>query len=259
VALFNCWLLVSNFSVSLSLSLSLSLSVCLCVSIISHYALCAGWSNVMFALRSLGLMSTEPVTGLSCDSSVRDYLASLFPQGVTISNLSAFLAEKGVADVPSAVEALQWLGLTDNDDTEIENKHNNEHDVAVAQTCRGATPIDALCQLLERRLEYGPTEKDMVAMFHSIEGRLPDGRCEAHTSRLLAFGVPGGDSAMAATVGYTTAAAVELIVDNKLANTDLHGVLIPTDPRIYNPILDRLQTLGITWTDTLKHSKPGHQ
>lgn len=44
----------------------------------------------------------------------------------------------------------------------------------------------------------------MVAMFHSITGKLPDGTYERHESRLLAFGKPGGDTSMSETVGYTT-------------------------------------------------------
>ena len=205
-----------------------------------------GWSNVMFALKALDLLSNEHVTNLN-NGSIRDFLRHKLPQGLNASSVRSILRMKGVKDVDQALEAINWLGLLQ------ESEHE---DIEVADTARGATPIDALCKLLEKRLEYGPGEKDMVAMFHTIEGELPDGTREAHTSRLLAFGVPGGDSAMSATVGYTTAAAAELILDNKLADTNLKGVIIPTDPRVYNPILDRLQDFGITWTETMKHTKP---
>lgn len=43
----------------------------------------------------------------------------------------------------------------------------------------------------------------MVAMFHAITGKMPDGSHERHESRLLGFGKPGGDTSMAETVGYT--------------------------------------------------------
>ena len=185
-----------------------------------------GWSNVMFAMKALDLMSNEHVTNIT-NGSVRDFLKQKFPQGLSSDSLRSVLQNKGVNDPNAAVEALQWLGLTDESEPEF---------IEIANNARGAAPIDALCKLLEVRLEYAPGEKDMVAMFHAIEGDLPDGTREVHTSRLLAFGVPGGDSAMSATVGYTTAIAAELILDNKLANTELRGVLIPTDPRIYNPI-----------------------
>jgi saccharopine dehydrogenase (NADP+, L-glutamate forming) len=65
-------------------------------------------------------------------------------------------------------------------------------------------PIDALSNLLEGKLKFADTEKDMVAMFHAITGKMPDGSYERHESRLLGFGKPGGDTSMAETVGYTT-------------------------------------------------------
>jgi hypothetical protein len=61
---------------------------------------------------------------------------------------------------------------------------------------------------------------------------------------------------MSATVGYTTAAAAELILDNKLSETNLKGVVIPTDARIYEPLLKRIQDFGITWTDTITVTPP---
>jgi hypothetical protein len=55
----------------------------------------------------------------------------------------------------------------------------------------------------------------MVAMYHSIEGRMPDGTIEKHESRMLVFGTPFGDTAMSETVGYTTGelSCVQLIRD----------------------------------------------
>jgi hypothetical protein len=56
----------------------------------------------------------------------------------------------------------------------------------------------------------------MVAMFHLIVGKFPDGRLERHTSRLLDFGdverFGQGNSAMSKTVGFTTGAAAELLL-----------------------------------------------
>ena len=87
-------------------------------------------------------------------------------------------------------------------------------------------------------------------MFHNVVGRFPDGSTEHHTSRLLAFGVPGGDSAMAQTVGYTTAVAAEMILQGKFAS-NMAGVIIPTKPEVYEPMLDRLEQLGVTWNEDI--------
>jgi hypothetical protein len=205
-----------------------------------------GWSNVMYALKVLGFLSAEGNTKKG-DLTLLDFMRTKFPQGYKSDLLRQYLAARGVTDLDMAMEALHFLGLSE--------------DCTVASTVdafksKGPTPIDALCKLLEAKLTFGPGEKDMVAMFHLISGELPDGTVEAHASRLLAFGTPGGDSAMSATVGYTTAAAAELIIDNKLSGTDLKGVLVPTDARIYEPLLKRIQDFGITWTDTITSTSP---
>jgi len=113
-------------------------------------------------------------------------------------------------------------------------------------------------------------ERDMVAMFHSVVGKMPDGSTEQHVSRLLSFGIAcpvnnaskgygsyGSDSpnvqdsAMAATVGYTTAAAAELVLSSQHSSKypQRVGVVIPTTTDIYEPLLRRLASVGISWTE----------
>lgn len=185
----------------------------------------------MFALRSLNLFSTEPHNCRTWDE--------LIARGTGSGSSSreavfAALTRNGVNDVPAAMEAISWLGLQ----TKL--------------ALQGPAPIDALCALLEKKLTFSDNEKDMVAMYHTVNGRMPDGSMEHHTSRLLAFGVPGGDSAMSTTVGYTTAAAAELLLLGKL---NRRGVLIPTTADIYNPILNRLSDFGVTWSEEVTIQK----
>ena len=74
----------------------------------------------------------------------------------------------------------------------------------------------------------------------------PDGSAGARTSSLVAFGQPGGDSAMARTVALPAAAAARLILDGRIAAT---GVRIPVDPEIYEPVLAALEPLGIVFRE----------
>ena len=146
--------------------------------------------------------------------------------------LTKYLTRNMVRDVDAAVEAIEWLGMLSK--TPVND----------------SVPIDALCHLLQEKLRFKEGEKDMVAMFHTVMGKLPDGTYERHTSRLLAFGTPGGDSAVAATVGYATAVAAELILQGQIKET---GVIIPTMKEIYQPMLKRLQELGITYTESTEN------
>ncbi|RYH30494.1 hypothetical protein EON65_04990 [archaeon] len=200
---------------------------------------------MMHGLKCLGLLSSNNPSNhpISCRDAIRNLTSDASFSPLFIKQV---LRAKGVADLEPALAAIRYLGLSNDADAET---------IAVAETLKGATPIDALCSLMEQRLAFLPGEKDMVAMFHQIVGEYEDGTVETHTSRLLAFGTPGGDSAMSATVGYTTAAAVDLILHNKLAETDLKGVIIPTDKRVYEPILKTLEQCGIHWTETADRKK----
>jgi hypothetical protein len=213
----------------------------------------------------------------------------------------------GVRDVDDAMQALEWLGVTPAlepviplSGSNIRSEEQPGGSVEISSrrapmTISGDSPIDALSALMteHKGLAYHQGERDMVAMYHTVVGVMPDGSEERHTSRLMAFGAPTkgkgkkaltggqegqegvadeeeGDSAMSATVGYTTAAAVELLLHLNPAQStnsdhDLEGpgsgvrnglggragVLIPITPDIYEPILNRLNDFGITWTETI--------
>lgn len=68
--------------------------------------------------------------------------------------LSAALTGQGsVRNVRAAVEALQWLGVT-NTETPVPLNASNA--------------LDALCVLMERKLAYDETERDMVVRTHKF-------------------------------------------------------------------------------------------
>ncbi|MEJ2504491.1 MAG: saccharopine dehydrogenase C-terminal domain-containing protein, partial [Gemmatimonadota bacterium] len=68
---------------------------------------------------------------------------------------------------------------------------------------------------------------------------------------------PGGSTAMARTVGLPMALAVDRILAGEIAVSGTH---IPTDPEIFDPILDALAAEGITfderWTEEHRSESP---
>ncbi len=93
-------------------------------------------------------------------------------------------------------------------------------------------------------MSYGNTERDMVALQDEFIVEYPGGRAsERITSTLIDYGIPGGDSAVARTVGIPAAIATKLVLQGKI---DLRGVHIPVDPVIYEPVLRELEQEGIT-------------
>ena len=114
----------------------------------------------------------------------------------------------------------------------------------------GNKGAEALVQLLRSRLQLAAGGRDLVILLHRLVYERPDGSRRAVVSTLREWGEPDGETAMARTVGLPMALAVERILEGQL---DLVGARIPTEPAIYDPILDGLEAEGIRlderWTD----------
>ena len=96
------------------------------------------------------------------------------------------------------------------------------------------------------KLQYAPGERDMVVLQHVIDAVAADGRPERITSTLIDYGIPGGDSSMARTVGLPAAAGARLVLEGRIAS---RGVLVPVIPEIYGPILEELRAQGIVFQE----------
>jgi saccharopine dehydrogenase-like NADP-dependent oxidoreductase len=130
-----------------------------------------------------------------------------------------------------AIAALDWLGLF------------SERPIGGA----AATPTEALAALLSERLRLPPGGRDMVVLRHELTVRHPGGDRERLTSTLVEYGEPGGITAMARTVGLPAAVAARLVLAGELSLT---GCRIPTDPRIYRPVLAELERGGLRFRET---------
>jgi saccharopine dehydrogenase-like NADP-dependent oxidoreductase len=90
-------------------------------------------------------------------------------------------------------------------------------------------------------MSYAPGERDLLVLKHEFRAEYAD-RAARITSTMVDFGVPGGDSSMARTVGLPAAIGVKMILQGKIGRT---GVQTPVVPEIYEPVLDELEELGI--------------
>ena len=108
-------------------------------------------------------------------------------------------------------------------------------------------PIEVLCARLAESMSYAKGERDMIVLRHEFGVVDRDGRRQNRVSTLLAYGEPGGDSAMARTVSLPAAVAARLILDGRITST---GVRIPVDPEIHEPVLDALEPMGIVFRET---------
>jgi len=122
------------------------------------------------------------------------------------------------------ITTMEWVGLFGND--KISNVK---------------TKLDALCAAMLDRMQYATGEQDMLVMKHTFDCEFPkEGKRRIYTSKLLDFGIKNGDSSMSRTVSLLVAIATKMVLEGKLSH--LKGLVIPTLPELYNPILEELKT-----------------
>jgi saccharopine dehydrogenase-like NADP-dependent oxidoreductase len=188
-----------------------------------------GWCRTMLKIGELGLLGVEERdwTGWTFGRLILELTGR--PDGEDPRHAAATFLRLAPGD--EIMERLAWLGLFADEPVPIK---------------RGGT-IDILTARMVERLAYRTGERDMIALRHEFLVRRPDGRLERIRSTLVDFGVPGGDSAMARTVGLPVAIAARLILEGRIRQT---GVRLPFDPAVYDPILAEVQALGLAFAET---------
>ncbi|CAP72930.1 uncharacterized protein PODANS_2_3550 [Podospora anserina S mat+] len=145
----------------------------------------------------------------------------------TILAKASFESEE---DKKRIVSGLKWIGLFSDE----------------AITPKG-NPLDTLCATLEKKMQYEEKERDLVMLQHKFEIEHADGSRETRTSTLCEYGVVGGYSAMAKTVGVPCAVAVKQVLEGKISQK---GVLAPMSWEICEPLMRELEVkYGITMVE----------
>jgi saccharopine dehydrogenase (NADP+, L-glutamate forming)/spermidine synthase len=196
-----------------------------------------GWCDTMYSLRRLGLLDLEEidVEGKTYADFMRGLLAvDREAEEGTGNSTELRTAAADKMDVPpDALPAwnLHWLGMFSNQQI----------------GAKKISPLDALGNLMFEKLEFRSGERDMLVLYHDFRVEYADGRRERITSKMIDFGIPGGDSSMSRTVSLPAAIGARLILEGEIT---AKGVLRPVTPDIYDPVLDELVELGIETQET---------
>lgn len=129
-------------------------------------------------------------------------------------------------------DKLVWVGIFDNTPIGLE---------------KPGTPAQILQRILEKKWALNPDDKDMIVMWHKIQVREKgeEKEREFHSS-MVVIGDRQPRTAMAKTVGLPVAMAAKLVLNGTLNTPGVHA---PMKPEIYNPILDELETYGISFQE----------
>ncbi|KAJ3253278.1 hypothetical protein HK103_000772 [Boothiomyces macroporosus] len=197
-----------------------------------------GFPKFVKALVGLGFLSDEPVEYLSAKSTPIAWNQVLQKvTGASSTNeqelIAAIIKKSAIPqeDQSRIISGFRWLGFFS--DTKVHLKENL---------------LDTLCATLEEKMQYEENERDMVMLQHRFEIENKDGSHETRTSTGLWFGVPGGESAMARTVGVPCGITTQLILDGKIKEK---GVLAPMTLELCQPIIEALEKEGITMVEAV--------
>ena len=188
------------------------------------------WCASMKQVARLGMLRTDAIEGL---------------EGKTFADLTALLAGceagPGLKDRVAAhlgvdaegfeIANMEWLGLFSS--TPLPGP---------------SAPVDILTAHMLDRMSYNDDERDLLMLQHTFVAEYPD-RKEKITSTMIDFGIPGGDSSMNRTVGLPAAVGVRFILEGRFTQP---GVIVPVMAEFYEPALEELQRLGISFTEKVE-------
>ena len=193
---------------------------------------CGGWD----AIFQLGMNRDDASVSLPKGTSWREFTAG-FTGGVP-RHADAAAVRKAVQDITGAeaqsLDLLEDLGLFSED---IPSKLDG-------------TPADILQDLLEKKWSLGEGDLDMIVMWHRFRYRTSDGETKVKTSHLVHIGEDEVHTAMSLTVGLPLALAARMWMRGDWSDT---GVLLPTSPGLYGPLLQGLAQEGVSFTESEGH------
>lgn len=185
-----------------------------------------GYCNTMVNLLKIKLIENTEEKNFE-NTTYSQFIANLIGSPNT-ENIKSKFAEAMKMDInDDFVKKLDWLGLFDN----------------VQISLNSGTSSNLLVDLMLKKMEYEPYEKDMIIVHNEMMVEFPD-RKEKRISSMVVEGIPYGDSAMARAVSLPPAIATKLILEGKIINK---GVCMPSTREMYEPILEEMETFGFAF------------
>lgn len=187
------------------------------------------FSKAWHMLVQLGATDDSYTMEDSENMTYRDFINSFlkYRVGDSVELKLAYYLHKDVDS--DAMKLLEWAGFFKREKIGLKN----------------ATPAQILQHRFEQKWKMEPGDKDMTVMWHLFEYEKGDSNIRLESS-MVVVGEDSLNTAMAKTVGLPIGIAAKLILNGKIQSK---GVLMPTLPEIYNPILDELEQYDIMFSE----------
>jgi len=186
------------------------------------------WCSAMKQIARLGWLGTDGMDNLE-GATYGDLTARLIGAPSTDDLKVSVASHLGQTVDGPEIGCMEWIGLFSDDPLPGEK-----------------APVDILTARMLDKMSYAEGERDMLVLQHTFIAKYPD-RNERITSTMVDFGIPGGDSSMNRTVGLPAAVGARFILEGRFTSP---GVIVPVMPDFYEPALEELQRLGISFTET---------
>jgi len=186
-----------------------------------------GWCETIRTLVRLNVFDQEEKdwTGLTFADFLRKQMGS------RAKDVKKAVSDRlGISSGLAILRRLEWLGLFSDEPLPLEK----------------GSALDIMSARMTAKMAYLPGERDMICLQHEFFASYPKTGREKIVSTLIDYGIPGGDSSMARTVGLPPAIGTRLILEGKIRETGVH---IPVRPEIYLPILAELKNLKIAFKE----------
>lgn len=197
----------------------------------------SGWSETWYQIVKLGLPNESLRIPRLAERTWAELMEMFLPRDLDGVHLEQRVAGYlGVSPTGTIIRNMRWLGLFET----------------TPCAAPGETMADALVHLLAQRLALPPSGRDMVIIAHELVVERAGQRVR-FLSTMVERGTAGGMTAMAKTVGLPAALVTRLIMEGGLEA----GILVPTHPAIYQPLLGQLAAEGIRFDESTETVEPG--
>jgi saccharopine dehydrogenase-like NADP-dependent oxidoreductase len=187
-----------------------------------------GYADAWNALVQLGM--TDDTYQLATDGTMtyRQFTEAYLPDGSNTveQRLCSYL---GIAVGGEEHQKLEFLGMFETDAIGLDHP----------------TPAQVLEKRMVERWALAPGDKDLIVMQHLLEYELK-GAQKQLSSSLVVTGDDPVRTGMAKTVGLPVGIAARLLLQGRFSS---RGVVMPTTPEFYEPILKELEEYGVMFEE----------